>query len=654
MDVKGAVNSLSIRQLAASKSRLALPLALLATAALTVATVGFPSLLVLAGAWSLSAVANRWFKALSGSVAWAVGVIAEVTLLGAESAVMALVWPRNQPQFIYVALLSAPLVASLGLFWWFTSAKRPRSQRARHNVSGEPWLALIAIVLIEAMFEAIKLHGHDFGITWAMGGDARNNVAFDRNILASGGITFRAMKSYPALINAVCALLDGAGGRSNLTNAVLMIRDVQSLVATFVLSSIGIALFFIAATAEGFRRGEDYARRLPSFVIIPFGACGSISIGAFVLGLGLSGGFLSALGCLVLTGASMVVAMRLMRDYSNFALAALTLSLFLVVTSWTFLIVVPVAGLLLAYWRGVHYVRRSPLEGRTAREATVATWFLALSAICLMGLVGALLVNESTLVAQIKTPGGIVGPNPRLFVWLGIVVAASVLAARGKEQRIVRLVPLAVFGLSAATVLWIRSFHPADVNWSYYATKMIWLATAAVLWTPFILLVDVVKRANEVIVKAGPRFVASAVLSIAGSTGLLWGIGHETPFPFPWTWAYIGSTIPSPQEIQLVTQQANIGGPFVIWQYSTPYEDQLGNFWSALTWEYNPNGTIKEVLGKQSFVNWASLENGTLASLCQTVTDRQMRVVTRNARLVPTLRKSCPGYHPVSSQANER
>jgi hypothetical protein len=621
---------------------------------MTVATIGFPSLLVMAGTWSLAAIANRWFRALSGPVAWAVGVVVEVTLLGAESAVMAIVWPRNQPQFIYVLILSTPLVVAFGLFWWFTSVKRPRSQRVRHMVSGEPWLALIAIVLIEAMFEAIKLHGHDFGITWGMGGDARNNVAFNRNILASGGVTVQAMRTYPALINAVCAFLDGAAGRSNLTGAVLMIRDVQALVATFVLSSIGIALFFIAATAEAFRRGDNYARRLPYFVIIPLGACGSISIGAFVLGLGLSGGFLSALGCLVLTGASLVIAMRLMRDYSNLALAALTVSLFLVVTSWTFLIVVPVAGLLLAYWRGVHYVRSSPHEGRTAREATVAIRFLVVSALCLVGLVGVLIVSGSTLVAQIKSSGGIVGPNPRLFVWLGIVTLACVLTARSKEQRLVRLVPLSIFVLSAATVLWIRSFHPADVNWSYYATKMIWLATAAVLWTPFILLVDVVKRVNEVVVKAGPRIITSTVLSIAGSSGLLWGIGHETPFPFPWTWAYIGSTIPSPQEIQLVTQQANIGGPFVIWQYSTPYEDQLGNFWSALTWEYNPNGTIKEVPGQQSFVNWASLENGTLASLCQTVTDRQMRVVTNNGRLVPTLRKSCPGFHPVPSQANER
>lgn len=640
--------------LSPSWPRRALAPSLVAAAALTIATMGIPSLLVIAGAWSLAAIANRWFKDVAGPAAWAVGVVVEVTLLGAESALMAVVWPHNQPQFVYVALLAAPLLISLVLYWWFTSVSRPRTRRENPGVSGEPWLALIAIVLIEAMFEAIKLHGHDFGITWAMGGDARNNVAFNRHILALGGVTIHDMKTYPALINAVCALLAGASGRAGLAASSLMIRDVQALVATFILASIGIALFFIAATAEAFRRGGTYVQRLPSYTIIPLGACGSISIGAFVLGLGLSGGFLSALGCLALAGASLVIGMRMMSNYSNLGLVLLTISLYLVVMSWTFLIVVPVAALLLAYWKGLIFMRTSPGEAQRQREVDVTKWFLLISMAGTGVLILALVLSGSTLVTQIKTAGGIVGPNPRLFVWLGIVCLMCVLVARGREQRLVRLVPLVVYVISAGMVLWIRSFHPANVNWSYYATKMIWLATAMVLWTPFILLIDVVKRINEVIAVTWPRIITSAVVAVAGSSGLLWGIGHETPFPFPWTWAFIGSTIPSPQEIQLVAKEANIGGPFVIWQYSTAYEDQLGNFWSALTWEYNPDGTIKQVPGKNSFVNWASQETGTLANLCQVVSDYQLRVVTTNSRLVPTLLATCKGYRPVPSQAHER
>jgi hypothetical protein len=608
---------------------------------------------MMAGAWSFSAIINKWFGALAGPASWAAGLVVEVAFLGGESAVMALVWPRTQPQIVDVALLTIPLVVAFGLYWFLSTARRLRAQRARSKVSAEPWLALIAIILIEAMFEAIKLHGHDFGLTWAMGGDARNNVAFNRNILSTGGVTLHQMKSYPALINALCALLDGAGGRANLSTAVLLVRDIQALVAIIILSSIATALFFIAAAAEAFSRGTKYVEQLPPYLVISLGACGSISVGAFILGLGLSGGFVSALGCLALTGASLVLGMRLLRGYDNVILAMLTLALFLVVASWTFLIDVPGAALILGYWRGIQHARALRRQERDSREAQVTVWFVGVSALCLFGVIGALFINGPVLASQLKASGGIVGPNPRLFVWLGIACLAGVLVATSKTQRLVRLVPLGVFVVSAVLIFWIRSFHPAGVDWTYYATKMIWLATATLLWVPFIILVDVVRLTNELIAKVGPRRMASAALSVAGSTVLLWGIGHETPFPFPWTWAFVGSTIPSPQELQLVTHEANIGGPFVIWQISTPFEDQQGNFWSALTWEYNPNGTIRITKGKMSFVNWAAWENGSLSALCLAVSDNQMRVVTFNPRLVPTLRVTCPGYHPVPSQANE-
>ena len=79
----------------------------------------------------------------------------------------------------------------------------------------------------------------------------------------------------------------------------------------------------------------------------------------------------------------------------------------------------------------------------------------------------------------------------------------------------------------------------------------------------------------------------------------------------------------------------------------------MGNFWSALTWDYNENGTVKSKRGAMTFVAWAGWEDGSLSALCTAVTDNQMRVVTNNPRLVPTLRLKCPGYRPVPSQAHE-
>ncbi len=623
-----------------------------AAAVLTFATVGFPSLLLMAGAWTFAAAANRRLRALAGVASWAVGVVVEVGFLGGESAIMAIVYPHFQPQFVYVVMLVIPLLVALAVLRWppskVTLATELRAQRA----SAEPWLALIGIILIELMFEAIKLHGTDYGITWAMNGDARNNVAFDRNILSVGGVTLQAMKSYPALVNAVTAVVDGAGGRSHLSTAALMIRDVQAMVSVFIMSTIAIALFFMAAASEVFPR-RDEEERLPLALIIPLGACGSVAVGAWVLGLGLAGGFLSAMGCLALTGSAVVLGMRLARAYSNFALIILAADLVMVLTSWTFLFVVPATALLVGIGRGVQHLGEVRRDGGDAREVALTRGTLITSVAGLAAVAVILLANGSVLLAQLKAPGGIIPTSPRLFELVGLTIVVGVAIAPNKRQRGVRGVLLGIYLVCAAMVAWIWSLHPGGVDWSYYATKTVWLVTATVLWCPFILLIDMVRIVNRVDARASTRVVSSTVLSIAGSSGLLWGIGHETPFPFPWTWAFVGSTIPSPQEIRLVTHQADIGGPFVIWQISTPYEDQLGNFWSALTWDYNENGTVKSKRGAMTFVAWAGWENGSLSALCTAVTDNQMRVVTNNPRLVPTLRLKCPGYRPVPSQAHE-
>jgi hypothetical protein len=432
-----------------------------------------------------------------------------------------------------------------------------------------------------------------------------------------------------------------------------MIRDVQAMVSVFIMSTIAIALFFMAAASEAFPRRDD-EERLPFALIVPLGACGSVAVGAWVLGLGLAGGFLSAMGCLALTGSAIVLGMRLARTYSNIALIILTLDLVMVLASWTFLLVVPAVALLLGYWRGVRYFRELRRDGGAAREVMATRATLISSAVGLVVVLVILLANGSVLMSQLKAPGGIIPTGPWLFVLVGFTTMAAVVVAPNKRQRSVRMVSLSICLACAALVTWIWSLHPGGVDWSYYATKTVWLVTATLLWCPFVLLVDIVRVVNRANAGVSTRAVSSAVLSIVGSTGLLWGIGHETPFPFPWTWAYVGSTIPSPQEIQLVTRQADIGGPFVIWQISTPYEDQLGNFWSALTWDYNENGTVKSTRGAMTFVAWAGWENGSLSALCTAVTDDQMRVVTSNPRLVPTLRLKCPGYRPVPSQAHER
>ncbi len=620
-------------------------------AAMTIATVGVPPTLFVVGAWAYAALTNRCVSALSGPVSWLVGIVVESGILTGESGTLAIIAPHPHPQWLYVAVLLVPLAIVAVLYRSLSMSGRLGSLHDAGRMSGEPYLAVLAVVLIEAMFEAIKLHGHDFGLTWFMTGDARNQVIGTRQVLGAGGVTLGEMKTYPAFVNAIAAIFDGAGGRANINAAALMVRDVQAMVATVVLCCVGIALSFMAALGETFARGERYARRLPLYLVIPLGACGSVAIGALVLGLGSSGGFLSAMGALVFALASLVLGLRIIQRYDNLTLLVITLAMFLVVGSWTFLVVVPAAALIVGALAGLREVRRPGVAVPSIRGVSVTAIVVAVAALSVVGVVLALLFNGATLVAQLKSVGGIIAPNPRIFDWLGIVVVVVVAIAPGVQQRLVRALLLVEFALLALVVIWMFTMHPGGVSWSYYATKMIWLATVTVAWVPFVVVIDVLRGADVLVRRAGPRALTHVAVAAVGSSGVLWGISHETPYPFPWHWAFVGSTFPTPKMIEMVTEEADVGGPFVFWQYSSPADDKLGNFWSALTWDYSASGVVKPTSATENFPTWASAETGALSSLCQITSSYRLRIVTSNSRLVPTLEKDCPGYQLAPGQA---
>lgn len=616
-------------------------------AVLTIATMGVPSLLMLAGASAFAVVANQWFRSLSGPASWAAGIVIEATMLCGESAALAILAPHPHGQYVYFLILAAPLVAALTMLGCLVSTGRLLSQSTLDWVSGEPLMALVVIVLIEAMFEVIKLHGHDYGLSWAMWGDARNHVVLTRSTISAGGITLKELKAYPVTVNALCAILDGASGRANLPAGVLMTRDMQAQAATFVLSSIAIALLFVAAVVETIPRGIAHVRRLPNCYTIPLLASGSLGVGAFVLGLALSGGYLSAIGSLVFAMASVVLGMRVVRHYSDVILMLLTLSLLLVVSSWTILFVVPAASLLVGYVFCGNRLGQARRDGLTNRALAASAVTLISSMLCLIAVVVGLFESRTELLKVLKGYGDIIGPNPHLYVWLGVGALGVVALAPNRQQRYIRLIPLLVFVSAGAAVLWVHDLEIGTTSWPYYATKMLWLATCCIVWVPFVLLTDLVRKVNDWYSRIGARGVTSTVISVIGSAALLVGIAYETAFPFPFNWAFSGSAIPSPKEVSLVIREANIGGPFVIWDYYTPIDDRLGNFWSALTWDFKANGTAISWMGSHSsFENWAYMEDGTLASLCIAVSNDKLRVVTRSRTLLFNLKSSCPGYKP--------
>jgi hypothetical protein len=635
-----------------------LPFALSAVGLLSVVTFGVPPTLMLAGAWLFAALVTRTLHFLAGPASWAVGIVMETLVLGGESALVAFVDPHAHPQIVYVVMLLVPLVAGT-VGWGLLGGAHTDGRRAKDNASAEPWLALIVTAVTEAVFELTKLRGPSYGLSWSMAGDSLNHILINRTILNSGGLSLSILKGAPAMVNALAAIVDGAGGRANLTTGVLIVRDIRASESIIILSSIAIGCLFIAAMTELLPKVSDRVRRVSLWYYLALLGCASLGVGSFVLGLTESGGFLSAIGGVALTMSSIVLGLRMVREPNALTLVLLTGTFAVTLISWTPLATIAgamlITGIGVLSWRLVR--RRSERRARHGNAEWVAIGF---AVVVLLVSARELLLVKSTLLYDFKSSGGILGPNPGMTVWVGVGCVAVVLIAPNWQQRRLRLVALSIFAVGCAVALWLRHIGPPNVSWSYYAAKMLWLATACSIWIPFIIVTDAVEWIDKWRQLGRARMLLSVPVSLVIAGGFLWFATLETPFPAPFTFAFVGNAYPTPGTVTMMFKEVNIGGPFVLWNYTqsqnAPWanhlDDQLANFWAGLSWDFNANnGQIPWKKGPiPNFYNWAYVETPDISSLCQILENQTIRIVTSDPHLHSELVAGCPAYRAHAKQ----
>jgi len=182
---------------------------------------------------------------------------------------------------------------------------------------------------------------------------------------------------------------------------------------------------------------------------------------------------------------------------------------------------------------------------------------------------------------------------------------------------------------------------------------MLWLGTACSIWIPFIIVTDVIRLVNNFQWLRRWRFALSSALAVCIPGGFLWFTTVDTPFPAPYMFAVVGGGYPTTADISLVIKEANLGGPFVLWKYTQSqggmaadqYDDQLANFWAAVTWDIKPNGDPLPWGGSvPNFFEWAYVETTHLTSLCQILHHQTIRIVTSDPTLRAKLAKSCRAY----------
>ena len=262
-----------------------------AAVSLSIVSLGLPGTVVLVGGWLLAYGLGRRVPGLAGPVSWAAALVLEVAVLTADTMALERLSPHEHGVLPNLAALAGPAV--IGLVLAVPWPRRPRRTTDAADASepapvdtvpvepvepvepvapvapavGTPSRPLVALTIMAAGLVVplwIASHGVNYRVAWTMSGDARNHVLLTRSLLENGGLSLRVLKIYPAVIDAVTAMIAGAGGRSGLLPGQLMLHDAHAQLTTYVLAGIALSLMTAAALLELVPSAVAVARRLPA------------------------------------------------------------------------------------------------------------------------------------------------------------------------------------------------------------------------------------------------------------------------------------------------------------------------------------------------------------------------------------------------------
>lgn len=610
-----------------------------------------PAALLLLGAFVLAAATGRWFPALHGPGAWAAGVVLTPTVVLAGSAAAALLAPNEHGRQVSWVLLAAPAV--LGALALAVAARTGRGGPAAGSARGVGRVltgVLPTVVVVGALVAAavVAASGPLHDVAWAMSGDARNHVAITRSVIGAGGLTPESLTAYPAVLNALVAVVAGAADRAVAPGALILV-DVRAVAAVYVLAAAATGTLLAGALVElvprALRSTPRVVRLVAPVALVAAAAAGS----PLVLGVALRDGFLSASGAVPLALAAIVLALRCAAPTGVPVPAFLLLLVALPLTffAWTVLAVVPAALVVLVL--ALHATGLVRDRRRGARDRRVGAWVvaaLAAAELAVMG--GAVVVVWHRLAPQLVLPGTAESAHPFLLLVLVLAATAAGMLSGAPGARTTMLVPAVVGVVGVLTVLGLRAMPEGGVAWTYYAVKTNWLVGACLVWVPFALLV-----LRACATPTGPtgtpderpraalRPAAGLVAAALAVTVL---VGSATTAGDPLLGALRGWDQPTATTVTEVVENADAGDPSVLWGWSPRADDRLANFWAALAWGADPQGHWLDLPGVGGGVAaWAYTADGTddLCELARAVPG--LDVHTRDAGLDETLDATCPG-----------
>ncbi|WP_159805770.1 hypothetical protein [Cellulomonas citrea] len=614
--------------------------AAVATAVLAWYVTGTTGVTVIASVWLLADGVGRLVPGMRGAAGWAAAITAELVLVIGASAVVAIAAPGPHGSVVWSAMLAVPAVA--GVVLEVVSAVRRRDPRADEQAHAGLALAITALIL--GCFAAIERQGRYFDVAWAMSGDARNHALIVRSIIADGGLTLDSLRSYPAAVNGFAAVVAAAAGRGGAAGQ-LVLDDAHALATMYVLSAIALGVLLAGALLETLAADRHRQRlSVPVALVALVTATGAVT--PLVLGTTLLDGFFSAYGALVPALATIVLALRCVREPRPLPLLLVLASVSTVLTfvSWTVLVAVPWAALLAAIV--------SVLRGRRGTAADMAAstrWWgvagLAVAGLALVAVVAVVVAYLPTFRVIFALPGSIIAPSRWLLLSLVLVSCALALGGGDALLRRQLWVPAAAGLIGGAAVLALRVLGQAGhLTWTYYASKTSWLVVCSLLWIPFVPLIRWASGFGRDVEETTrwPSWIGAA---IAGPAAVMLVLGTATTAPNPLSLAARGWSQPSAEAVEDVVQAADQPGPFVVWRLTDGGNDRIANFWAALAWASRDGAWVEPPPGaSQSFPVWAYfVDESQVSQLCEAASlSPGIVVYTAEPSVASDLQTACP------------
>jgi hypothetical protein len=319
--------------------------------------------------------------------------------------------------------------------------------------------------------------GRYYAVGWALSNDSANHLQIAASMIRHNGMTVHQIKSYPPIAELLVAVVSGLSGRAGLAPGPLVLHDAQALASVMFLAVCAIALL-LAAGVWQVARTVGSRRSAATFVLMAAAAAAACT--QAIAGIGIAGGFLSALVGMVFTAAGIIVTMLVLQTDSPAGMVLVFVAAAMALLTWVLLglaLAALVALTVVGYWT----IDRVGDDGAPPRRGG-----LAVSILCGAGLIamfGGVAVFHRPLFAALELPGGIAQVEPWLFVALvGTSMVGAVLTTG--VTRWLFVVP-AVFGIASAVLIGSLKVVLRNPGLShYYEMKFIWIQSSALAWVP--------------------------------------------------------------------------------------------------------------------------------------------------------------------------